>query len=100
MKNLFCVFFFFVYNNIRKWYETLRDEGCLCISHRPGRPGPSQYLWGFVKDAIFVPRVPANLQELRDRITAAVALIDPDMVTRVWNELSVRCLPYQSKWTH
>ena len=48
------------------------------------------YLWGFVKDTVFVPPVPANLQELRDRITAAVALIDPDMLTRVWNELDYR----------
>ena len=47
-------------------------------------------LWGFVKDTIFVPPVPANLQELRDRITAAVALIDRDMLTRVWNELDYR----------
>ena len=45
------------------------------------------FLWGFVKDAVFVPPVPANLQELHDRITAAVALIDLDMLTRVWNEL-------------
>ena len=44
-------------------------------------------LWVFVKDTVFVPPVPANLQELRDHITAAVALIDCDMLTRVWNEL-------------
>ena len=31
-----------VYNSIRKLYETFRNEGCLCINHRPGRPGPSQ----------------------------------------------------------
>ena len=58
----------------------------------PGEPpmGPSQNLWGFVKDTVFVPPVPANLQELRDRITATVALIDRDMLTRVWNELDYR----------
>ena len=44
------------------------------------------FLWGFVKDTVFVPPVPANLQELRDRITTAVALIDRDMLTRVWND--------------
>ena len=36
---------------------------------------------------VFVPPVPDNLQELRDRITAAVALTDRDMLRRVWNEL-------------
>ena len=63
---------------MRKWYETFRDEGC------------DFFLWGFVKDIVFVPPVPANLQELRDRITAAVALIDPDMLTRLRNELDYR----------
>ena len=47
-------------------------------------------LWGFVKDTVFVPPVPVNLQVLGDRITAAVALIDSDMLTRVWNELYYR----------
>jgi hypothetical protein len=34
----------------------------------------------------FVPPLPANLQDLRNRITAVVALVDRDMLTRVWNE--------------
>ena len=46
------------------------------------------FLWGFVKDTDFVPPGPANLQELRNHITTAVALIDRDMLTRVWNESS------------
>ena len=41
------------------------------------------FLWGFVKDTVFVPSVPANFQELHDRITEAVALIDCDMLTHV-----------------
>ena len=47
-------------------------------------------LWGFVKDTIFVPPVPASLQELRNRITTAVALVDHEMLTHVWNELDYR----------
>ena len=31
------------------------------------------FLWGFVKDT--VPPLPANLQDLRNRITATVALV-------------------------
>ena len=45
------------------------------------------FLWGFVKDTVFVPLLPANLQDLRNRITAAVALVDRDMLPRVWNEM-------------
>ena len=53
------------------------------------------FLWGFVTDTVFVPPLPANLQDLRNRITAAVALVDRDMLdrdmlTRVWNERDYR----------
>ena len=48
------------------------------------------FLVGICKGTVFVPPVPANLHELRDRITAAVALIYHDMLTRVWNELDYR----------
>jgi len=43
-----------------------------------------------VKDTVFVPPLPANLQDLRKRITAAVALVDRDKLTRVWNEMDYR----------
>jgi len=43
-----------------------------------------------VKDTVFVPPLPANLQDLRNRITAAVVLVDRDMLTRVWNEMDYR----------
>jgi len=48
------------------------------------------FLWGFVNDTVFVPPLPANLQDLRNRITAAVVLVDRDMLTRVWNEMDYR----------
>ena len=43
-----------------------------------------------MKDTVFVSPLPANLQDLRNRITAAVALVDRDMLTRVWNEIDYR----------
>jgi hypothetical protein len=34
-------------------------------------------------------------------ITAVVALVDRDMLTRVWDEMDYRvCLPYNKRWTH
>jgi hypothetical protein len=33
---------------------------------------------------------PADLQDLRNRITTAVALVDRLMLTRVWNEMDYR----------
>jgi len=44
------------------------------------------FFWEFVKDIVFVPPLTANLH----RITAAVALVDRDMLTRVWNEMDYR----------
>jgi hypothetical protein len=45
---------------------------------------------GFVKDTVFVPLLPADLQNLRNRIIAAMALVDRDILTRVWNEMDYR----------
>jgi hypothetical protein len=46
--------------------------------------------WGFVKDTVFVPPLPADLQDLCNRVTAAMALVDRDMLTHVWNEMDYR----------
>ncbi|KAJ4439663.1 hypothetical protein ANN_07791 [Periplaneta americana] len=46
------------------------------------------FLWGFIKDQVYVLLLPANLPELRDRIREAVAAITPDMLIKVWEELA------------
>ena len=79
-----------------------RQEDVALMRWLPRSPDLTPFdfsLWGFVKDTVFVPPVAANLQELRDGITAAVALIDRDMLTRVWNELDYRLDVYQPRWT-
>ena len=48
------------------------------------------FLWGFVKDQVFVPPLPANVVELRTRITAAVAKVTPEMLRSVWQETDYR----------
>jgi hypothetical protein len=42
------------------------------------------FLWGFVKDRVFVPPLPANVAELRTLTTAAVAEVTPEMLRSVW----------------
>jgi hypothetical protein len=49
--------------------------------------------------AIFVLPLFPNPQDLRNRITAAVALADRDMLTRVWDEMDYH-LPCNQRWTH
>ena len=48
------------------------------------------FLWGFVKDQVFAPPLPANVVELRTRITAAVAKVTPEMLRSVWQETDYR----------
>jgi hypothetical protein len=46
--------------------------------------------WGFVKETVFVPALPANLQDLHNCITSAVAWVHHDTLTCVWNEMGYR----------
>ena len=48
------------------------------------------FLWGFVKDSVYIPPLPMSLKELRDRITHALQTITADMLHRVWDEFDYR----------
>ena len=43
-----------------------------------------------VEDRVFVPPLPVSLNELKQRITTAVASVDEDMLRCVWTELDYR----------
>jgi hypothetical protein len=42
------------------------------------------FLWGYVKDRVYEPPIPATMDELQECITAAVNWIMLDMLLRVW----------------
>lgn len=48
------------------------------------------FLWGYVKDKVYVPPLPANIDDMKDRITAAINTVDRDILRRVWEEFSYR----------
>ena len=48
------------------------------------------FLWGYMKDRVYVPQLPATVDELQERITVAVNSVTPDMLQRVWSELDYR----------
>ena len=48
------------------------------------------FLWGFVKDRVFVQTLPVNVVELRTQITAAIAKVTPEMLLSVWQETDYR----------
>ena len=69
------------------WIGRTGKEDDALIRWPPRSPDltPCDFLfWGFV------PPLPANLEDLRNRITPAVALFDRDMLTRVSNEMDYR----------
>ena len=56
---------------------------------------PDRYLcdffpWDYVKGLVFVPLLPANIEEMKHRITAALETVIKDMLQRVWHELEYR----------
>ena len=46
------------------------------------------FSWGFVKDAVYVPPLPTNLNDLRNRITAAVNSVTQDIRHEDWDEFN------------
>ena len=48
------------------------------------------FLWGFIKDNVYVPPLPKTLPELRKRINTAIENVTQDMLERVWREWEYR----------
>jgi len=48
------------------------------------------FLWGYVKERVYVPPLPADLDELTNRIMAAVKSVIEDTLRGVWDEFSYR----------
>ena len=48
------------------------------------------FLWGYVKDQVYVPPLPASIPELTVRIRTATETVTADMLQTVWNELDYR----------
>jgi hypothetical protein len=46
------------------------------------------FLWGYVKEQVFVLPLPLDIDELKFIFTAAVEIIDRNMSERVWDELT------------
>jgi len=44
------------------------------------------FLWGYVKERVYVPPLPADLDELTNRITAAVNSVTEDTLRRIWDK--------------
>lgn len=64
------------------------DEALLRSTPRSPDMTPCDFfLWGFVKDHVFVPLLPQDLLELWEQITEVFAAVIRDMLIRVWEEM-------------
>ena len=72
-------------NNVQVYYKRNR------LFQRYVASKPLAYwthnLHSSVEDRVFVPPLPVSLNELKQRITTAVASVDEDMLRSVWTEL-------------
>jgi hypothetical protein len=48
------------------------------------------FLWGYVKDQVYVAPLPASIPELKVRIRTVIKTIMAVMLQTVWNELDYR----------
>lgn len=45
---------------------------------------------GYVKDMVFLPPLPATIEELKQEITETILTVTPEMLQRVWNKFENR----------
>ena len=73
------------------WRGTEDDQVLLAGPLRSPDATPCDFiLWGYVKDQLYVPPLPASIPELKVRIRTAIETINPHMLQAVWNELYYR----------
>jgi hypothetical protein len=63
---------------------------CPWPARSPYLPPCDHFLWGYVKDKVFVPPLPASMPHLQSRITVTVETITPDTLIKVRKELDYR----------
>ncbi|PNF41812.1 hypothetical protein B7P43_G02048 [Cryptotermes secundus] len=78
-------------NELRhRWVGRVGEDDVALFTWPPRPPDLTPcdfFLWGYIKDRVYVPPLPRTLVELRERIDAVVMTIDRMMLQNVWNEL-------------
>ena len=76
-----------------RWIGRTGNQDLAMLTWPPRSPDLTAcdfFVWGFVKDAVYVPPLPQDLDDLKQRISDAVELITEDMLGRVWQEMEYR----------
>jgi len=80
-------------NCIQGYSKRLSNDDQMLLAWPPRSPDASPcdlFLWGYVKDQVYVPPLPASIPELKVRIRTATETITANMLQTVWNELDYR----------
>jgi hypothetical protein len=65
--------------------------GCIPWPHRSPNLTPIDFsFWEFVKDNVYIPPMPVDLREIRDRIVNTIALVDAIFLDKLWDKLEYR----------
>jgi len=74
-------------------YRVIQND-CRGFNNLPPRSSDAtpcdSFLWGYVKDHVYVPSLPASIPELKVQIRTTIETITADMLQTVWNELDYR----------
>jgi hypothetical protein len=47
------------------------------------------FLWGFMKDEVYIPPMPITMNNLKDQIQTATANTDQPLLQNVWHEVNI-----------
>ena len=77
----------------RSLYRVIRND-CRSFNNLPPRSPDATpcdfFLWGYIKDQVYVPPLPASIPELKVRIRTVIETITADMLQTVWNVVYYR----------
>ena len=76
-------------------FHKFTDFQCMLLLQHGKRlsdnQSPCDFFWrGYVKGLVYVPPLPTNIVELKQRISSALETVTKDMLQRVWDELGYR----------
>jgi hypothetical protein len=61
-----------------------------CPPRLPDLTPTDFFLWGFMKDNVYIPPLPTTLHELKTRIREACANTDQEILHNVWQKAEYR----------
>jgi hypothetical protein len=79
------------------WIGHSSDGDSPLLSWPPGSPDLTPcgfFLWGYIKDHVYVPPMPCALPQLQQRIVEVVTAMNSEILQCVWQELTSAASPW------